>query len=106
MKQGIFNIGERRGILIIIGILLIILALIFSFKHLNNDCTTSKQQIEATDSISQQLRNQIKKHNKSNSSTKKNRKKKNVKKKITQYIDRDPLEEHIPIKKDLINDNK
>ena len=111
MKQH-FNIGERRGLIVVIAILSIIIAITFILKQSNNEITSS-QQLQ-TDSIANVLRSKVEnldstqrkesKHKEKKSKKGKKEKKKSSKKKKkttnkksnNNFVERDPLNETLP----------
>lgn len=103
MSKPIFNTGERRGMLVIIGILAIIVA--FTYLMRNNTFNNNFPK-EISDSIVKELHTQVDKENMTSSSTEiekshKKKKKKKQKNKInknnqTKYEERNPLNESLP----------
>lgn len=111
MKQH-FNTGERRGLIVVIAILSIIIAITFILKQSNNEITSS-QQLQ-TDSIANVLRSKVEnldstqrkesKHKEKKSKKDKKEKKKSSKKKKkttnkksnNNFVERDPLNETLP----------
>lgn len=102
MSKPIFNTGERRGMLVIIGILAIIVA--FTYLMRNNTFNNNFPK-EISDSIVKELHTQVDKENKTSSSTEivnpTKKKKKKPKNKInknnqTKYEERNPLNESLP----------
>lgn len=114
MKQH-FNTGERRGLIVVIAILSIIIAITFILKQSNNEITSS-QQLQ-TDSIANVLRSKVEnldstqrkeskhkeKKSKKDKKEKKEKKKSSKKKKKTtnkksnnNFVERDPLNETLP----------
>ena len=111
MKQH-FNTGERRGLIVVIAILSIIIAITFILKQSNNEITSS-QQLQ-TDSIANVLRSKVEnldstqrkesKHKEKKSKKDKKEKKKSTKKKKkttnkksnNNFVERDPLNETLP----------
>lgn len=112
MKQH-FNTGERRGLIVVIAILSIIIAITFILKQSNNEITSS-QQLQ-TDSIANVLRSKVenldstqrkeskhkekksKKDKKEKKEKKKSSKKKTTNKKSNNnFVERDPLNETLP----------
>ena len=101
MSKPIFNTGERRGMLVIIGILAIIVA--FTYLMRNNTFNNNFPK-EISDSIVKELHTQVDKENKTSSSTeieKSHKKKKKTKNRInknnqTKYEERNPLNENLP----------
>ena len=111
MKQH-FNTGERRGLIVVIAILSIIIAITFILKQSNNEITSS-QQLQ-TDSIANVLRSKVEnldstqrkesKHKEKKSKKGKKEKKKSSKKKKkttnkksnNNFVERDPLNETLP----------
>lgn len=96
MTKSIYNIGERRGMIVIIGVLLTIVIYMFIYRTINT--TDSTKQTATIDSIAQELQLQVEASKKS--TTKKEstpRKKKTTKvQKKNKYIERDPLNELLP----------
>ncbi len=91
-----FNISERRGMIVIIGILLTI---VLTMLIIRTTATTSNpKQCASIDSIARGLQLQVEKNKKvvseKNAQTQKKKKLKHQKKKL--YIERNPLNEPLP----------
>ena len=102
MKQH-FNTGERRGLIVVIAILSIIIAITFILKQSNNEITSS-QQLQ-TDSIANVLRSKVEAQKstqskewktKAKKEKKQSSKKNQNKKSNNNFVERDPLNETLP----------
>ncbi|MBR5550907.1 MAG: hypothetical protein IKV83_03185 [Muribaculaceae bacterium] len=97
MAKGQYNIGERRGMLVVIGLLAAISIITFGIRNCN---TSTPSQAESIDSIAHQLHSQVDSlAAPAKSNTKKKRKSKkdkkhNTPKKIPK--ERNPLDESLP----------
>ena len=102
--KGKYNTSERRGMLVVIGILAIIVAITFCVRNcnvINNDHNQAN-----TDSIINQLHTQIENEKGASSTPKESRKKKKGKSKKSthkksknNYVERNPLNEDLPQQK-------
>lgn len=93
MTKAIFNIGERRGMLIIIGMLSIFVFIIF----LINSRANNQSEDLYIDSVAQELCMQIKGNKLIHQKETPRKKKKATKtKNKRKFIERDPLNEPIP----------
>ena len=102
--KGKYNTSERRGMLVVIGILAIIVAITFCVRNCNVISDDHNQAYN--DSIINQLHTQIENEKGEHSSTKENRKKKKDrskksthKKTKNSYVERNPLNEELPQQK-------
>jgi hypothetical protein len=97
MAKGQYNIGERRGMLVVIGLLAAISIITFGIRNCN---TSTPLQAESIDSIAHQLHSQVDSlAAPAKSNTKKKRKsKKDKKHNTTKKIpkERNPLDESLP----------
>lgn len=102
--KGKYNTSERRGMLVVIGILAIIVAITYCVRNCNV-ISDDHNQVD-NDSIINQLHTQIENEKGVHSSPKENRKKeKDKSKKSTHkktknsYVERNPLNEELPQQK-------
>lgn len=96
MTKSTFNTGERRGMIVIIGILMMIILVMFISRSINT--TYNTEQTATIDSIARELHLQIEASEKSpikkESTTKETKATKHQKK--NKYIEREPLNELLP----------
>lgn len=101
-----FSIGERRGMIVVLTLLAIIVATVFGVKHFTRGANFDAHNKAQLDSIASRLHQQIEAEKAAPSprksqkeKSKKKRKKKTTKKKNQnkkQYGERDPLNESLP----------
>lgn len=103
MTKAIYNIGERRGMLIIIGMLSIFVFITF---FIDNKSSNQSEDLYV-DSVAQELRMQIKTNKPIQKKETPTKKKKKIKTHIKpKFIERNPLNEPLPIKNSInSNDN-
>lgn len=95
MTKNTFNIGERRGMIVIIGILMTIVLIMFISRSINAPDNT--EQTATIDSIARELQSQVEASEQSHITTTKKKKKKTTKQqKESKYTERDPLNELLP----------
>ena len=102
--KGKYNTSERRGMLVVIGILAIIVAITFCVRNCNVISNDHNQ--ANTDSIINQLHTQIENEKGASSVPNESRKKKKDKSKKSthkkssnNYVERNPLNEELPQQK-------
>ena len=99
-----FSIGERRGLIVVLALLAIIVASVFCVRHITDVTSDEYHDKARLDSIASQLHRQIEAEKSAPSpresrkaKSKKKRKEKSTKKKTKkQYGERDPLNESLP----------
>lgn len=102
MTKAIFNIGERRGMLIIIGILSIFVFITFFINNRNNNQSEDPH----VDSVARELRMQVKNSKPILQKETPRKKKKAIKaQNKRKFIERNPLNEPLPSKNINSNDN-